>query len=162
MTRPDYVRKYWHVALETGLRFGINPVAILAHALKESGVNNANAVRRNNFFGFLKSASPRRFHEYPTVAAGYEAYARRMVTAYPAAVRASGNSADFARTIAYHKNPTYVHESAAQKAQYAQTLASIYRGVAADVARLKLPTGLVADQEPLTPRPVSLTSRSTV
>ena len=165
MTRAEYVRHFWPVALETGLYYGINPVAIIAHALKEAGPNNANAARRHNYFGFLKSASPRRFHEYPDDRAGYAAYAQRLVKAFPAVVAASGSADGFARAVAYHKSPDYLHESAAGRAAYAQSLASIYRGVAADVARLRLPSGMLTDRDtpaPLPARPVKLTLPSIV
>ena len=149
MTRSDYVRKFWPLAVSVGTRWGIDPVAMIAHALKESGAGNTRAEARHNYFGFLKAG---KHLVYPTAEAGYTAYARRLATAFEAAALASGSAEGFARAVAYSSKPTYVNEPAAKKAVYARTLAAIYKSVAADVARLRLNAEPVVK---LSPRPVT-------
>lgn len=139
MTRAEYVKKYWYLALSIGERWGLSPVAIIAHALKES-FTNPNAPIRHNYFGFLKSSSPRKFWVYPSDEAGYTHYAKRLTEAFPAVVEAGHVGAEaFAKAVAFHSSPTYVHESLPKKQEYARTLASIYKSVAADAKRLGLP-----------------------
>lgn len=146
MTRADFVRKHWALAVMVGTAWGLAPAAILAHALKESGANNPRAAARHNYFGFLKAG---KHLVYPSDNAGFTAYARRMATGFEAAARASSSPQAFAQAVAFSK---YVNESEAKKKQYAATLASIYRSVEADIKKYQLTTEPLAVVAPLTPR----------
>ncbi len=135
MTRQTYVRKFWPLAHALGVEYGISPVAMIAHALKESGAGNEHAIKRHNYFGFLRGG---KFLVYPDDLTGWTAYARRLAAGFPAAVAVSENAAEFARAVAYSANPTYVDEAPDKKALYSKTLTAIHRAVAQDVARLNL------------------------
>ena len=138
MTRQQFVAKFWPLATATGAQFGIAPVAIIAHALKEAGASNARAAARHNYFGFLKAG---KHLVYKSDEAGFAAYARRLSTRFPAIVAASTDAAGFASAVAFSP---YLNESIDRKAAYSKSLASIYRAVAADAKRLGLGQDLLA------------------
>lgn len=138
MSRQKFVSKFWPLAVATGAEFGMSPVAIIAHALKEAGADNPRAARRHNYFGFLKAG---KHLVYSSDEAGFTAYARRLSTGFPAIVAASGDAAGFASAVAFS---SYVHDSIDKKTAYAKTLRSIYGSVAADVKRLGLDQEQVA------------------
>ncbi|GAA4366763.1 hypothetical protein GCM10023185_38150 [Hymenobacter saemangeumensis] len=135
LSRRQFVAKHWALAVEVGTPFGLSPVAMLAHALKESGAGNVRAAARHNYFGFLKGG---KHLVYASDRAGFTAYARRLAKTWPAAVRLSHDGDAFAARIAFSANPSYVNESPAARQVYADRLAKIYRAVAADVAHLGL------------------------
>lgn len=132
MTRPQFVAKFWPLATATGAQFGIAPVAIIAHALKEAGANNRRAAARHNYFGFMKAG---KHLAYQTDEAGFTAYARRLSTRFPAAAAASTDAAGFASAVAFSN---YLNEPIDRKTAYSKSLASIYRSVARDVQQLGL------------------------
>jgi hypothetical protein len=135
MTRQQFVRKFWPLAHALGSEYDISPVGMIAHALKESGAGNERAAARHNYFGFLRGG---KFLVFPDDVAGWTAYAKRMVAAFPAVVAVSEHAGDFARAVAYSKNPTYVDEAPPKKVVYEKTLRAIHRAVAQDVARMHL------------------------
>lgn len=145
MTRQAFVQKHWALAVAVGAQFDLHPVAILAHALKESGANNERAAARHNYFGFLKGG---KHVVYPSDEAGFTAYARRLTTTWPAAARLSHDAAGFAARLAFAAKPSYVNEGPEARQRYARTLASIYRSVAKDVDRLGLELPQVAGTAP--------------
>lgn len=58
----DYVRKYWPLAKAAGLKYNLNPVAILAQRVQESGwTPSVSVIKRKNGFGL--TATP---HSKPT------------------------------------------------------------------------------------------------
>jgi hypothetical protein len=135
MTRQQFVRKFWPLAHALGSEYDISPVGMIAHALKESGSANERAAARHNYFGFLKGGQ---HLVYSDDLAGWTAYVRRLVSTFPAVVKASEDAAGFAHAVAFSANPQYVAEGPAAKALYAKTLGAIHRAVAQDVARMHL------------------------
>ncbi|MDO7873668.1 glucosaminidase domain-containing protein [Hymenobacter sp. ASUV-10] len=132
MTRPQFVTKFWPLAAAVGEQFGLSPVAIIAHALKEAGANNARAAARHNYFGFLKDG---KHMVFTSDEAGFTAYARRMSTKFAAATAKSTDAGAFSLAVAFS---SYLRGSQAVKHAYADSLAKIHRAVAGDVARLRL------------------------
>jgi flagellar protein FlgJ len=139
--REDFVREIWPLAVRAGEKLGVNPRAIVAQAALETGwgsrlIRDDAGVSGNNLFGIKADANwtgervtvmtleyegglpkPQRapFRAYPDLAAGFEDYVRFLQgnPRYTDALRAGGNSADYAERLqsaGYATDPRYAEK----------------------------------------------------
>ena len=117
-TKIDFVKKNWPLAKTAFLKYGINPVAILAKQVKESGWQpHKGAQLRKNYFGLTatkyskptphwqgksskSNASGLLYRVYTTVQDNFLDYAWVIKTKYPEAAAAGSDIKAFVEALA--------------------------------------------------------------
>ncbi|MDO7886837.1 glucosaminidase domain-containing protein [Hymenobacter cheonanensis] len=114
--------KFWPLAADIGMRYGINPGTILAVGAQESGCGTSYSARnRRNYFG-LRGAKG--WKVFATDAECFEFFGQLLARRYEAAALVSGNIAAFTKRMAATR---YVSGSASEKALWGRNVAAYWR-----------------------------------
>ena len=120
-SQEAYCLKYWPLAADVGLRWGINPFTILAVGAQESGCGTSYSARnRRNYFGLRGRGG---WLVFPTAAECFEYFGQLLARRYEAAALVSGDPAAFVRRMAL---TGYVAENAAAKAQWSRNVTAYW------------------------------------
>lgn len=120
--QETFCLKFWPLAADVGLRYGLNPGTILAVAAQESGCGTSYSARtRRNFFGLKGKGG---WKVFATEAACFEYFGQLLARKYEPAALVSGNVAAFVQRMA---GTRYVSGSAAEKAQWGRNVVAYWQ-----------------------------------
>ena len=120
--QETFCLKFWPLAADVGMRYGLNPATILAVGAQESALGTSFSARtRRNYFG-LRGAKD--WKVFTSEAECFEYFGQMMARRYEAAALVSGNITAFVQRMALTK---YVAGSAAEKARWGREVASHWR-----------------------------------
>jgi hypothetical protein len=120
--QETFCLKFWPLAADVGLRYGINPATILAVGAQESGAGTSYSARnRHNYFGLRGRAG---WKVFATDAECFEYFGQLLARKYEAAALVSGNVGAFVQRMA---STRYVSGSASEKAQWGRNVVAYWR-----------------------------------
>ena len=142
-----FVRKFWPLAADVGLRYGVHPATILAVGAQESLCGTSFSARtRRNYFGL---GGPGRWLRFESDAACFEYFGQLLARRYEAAVLVSADPVAFAQRMS---RTNYVAESPAAKAQWGRNVVAYWhRFVRLAAAHGLRPAGPLLAQSSTTP-----------
>lgn len=131
--QESFFLKFWPLAADVGLRWGVNPNAILAVGAQESGCGTSFSARnRRNYFGL---GGPGKWKVFATDAECFEFFGKLMARRYEPAALVSGNPDAFVKRMA---STRYVSGGAAEKSQWGRNVVAYWRRVATLATRNNL------------------------
>lgn len=131
--QESFCLKFWPLAADVGMRYGINPGTILAVGAQESALGTSFSARtRRNYFGL---GGPGKWKVFATDAECFEFFGQMMARRYEAAALVSGDITAFVKRMASTK---YVAGNAAAKARWGREVAGHWRKFQTLAARYSL------------------------
>jgi hypothetical protein len=120
--QESFCLKFWPLAADVGMRYGINPATILAVGAQESGAGTSYSARnRRNYFGLRERAG---WKVFATDAECFEYFGQLLARKYEAAALVSGNVSAFVKRMA---STRYVSGSASEKALWGRNVVAYWR-----------------------------------
>lgn len=120
--QETFCLKFWPLAADVGMRYGINPATILAVGAQESGSGTSYSARnRRNYFGLRGRKG---WKVFATDAACFEFFGQLLARKYEAATLVSGNIDAFTKRMATTR---YVSGSPSEKALWGRNVVAYWR-----------------------------------
>lgn len=134
--QETFCLKFWLLAADVGLRWGINPATLLAVGAQESACGMSFSARtRRNYFGLRGRAG---WKVFATDAECFEFFGQLLARKYEPAALVSGDVAAFVKRMATTR---YVSGSAAEKALWGRNVVAYCRRFTALAAQQGLRPG---------------------